>query len=234
MQTGLEITVERLTEDTLIVRFHPEISVKTSQRIQQLVRLLRAELASQLVDLIPSYTTLLVQYDIQVLNYEQLEKAIYKGIKTKHDDLELTTHSKLIQIPVCYDRSLALDAQEMEQQCKLPLDEIALIHTQKKYTVFAIGFCPAFAFLGNVDQAITKPRKSTPRPNVNAGSVAIANQQTTVYPMDSPGGWNIIGRSPMNLIDFSSATLCPFEVGDRVQFSAITLEEYHYLKEAQQ
>lgn len=228
------VLIERVTEDALLVRFKPEISIATNQRIQALVAFLRGEYVERIIDVIPSYTTLLVQYDLLKLHHEELEKGIMSELNQPGHVEQTATESKLIQIPVCYDRSLALDGKEMEQRCNLPLEEIAHLHGEAQYTVFAIGFCPGLAFLGNVDKAIARPRKATPRLNVTAGSVAIANLQTTVYPMDTPGGWNIIGSSPMNLIDFSSPSLCPFEVGDRVQFSPIGLEEYRYLKEVMQ
>ncbi len=115
---------------------------------------------------------------------------------------------------------------QMTETTGLSIEQIIQMHHQKTYRVFALGFSPGFAFLGSVDQPIAVPRKETPRLSVPKGSLGIAGEQTAIYPFDSPGGWNIIGRTPMNLVDYNQHPPCEFEVGDSIKFNPISKQAY--------
>ncbi|MFT5258722.1 MAG: inhibitor of KinA [Saprospiraceae bacterium] len=230
----MKATVDFLSEDTLIVRFDSRASEALSAQIQRLVVSLRERCGSSIVECVPSYTSVLIQFDLFSLSHESLQRQIEQAfLEESHDSTEERA-AKLVQIPVCYAPEFALDIDEMAQQRNCGTDEIMQLHSETSYTVYAIGFCPGFAFLGNVPDAIATARKATPRAIVPAGSVGIANQQTAVYPTDSPGGWNIIGRSPMQIVDYNLPALCPFQIGDQIKFSAISVEEYYFLKGSEQ
>ncbi|MGF1806915.1 5-oxoprolinase subunit PxpB, partial [Aliivibrio sifiae] len=139
---------------------------------------------------------------------------------------QLSSSSVVIELPVYYGKEVSLDAEEISRHTGLSFDEIVSIHSSQEYRVYAIGFAPGFAYLGNTDPRIHIPRKSTPRLSVPAGSLAIAEQQTAIYPKSSPGGWQVIGRTPINLIDFNRENLTVFEMGAKVIFKPISREEY--------
>ena len=136
---------------------------------------------------------------------------------------------RLVRIPVCYDPDLALDSEEICNKNALTLEELIHYHTSKVYRVYMIGFLPGFAYMGQVDEKIAFPRKPAPRPLVAKGSVGIAGYQTGIYPLASPGGWQIIGRTPFRLFDPVNLEVVALHAGDQVQFSQISLQEFYEL-----
>jgi inhibitor of KinA len=128
---------------------------------------------------------------------------------------------------------LAADLQELASMHKLTIEGIIEIHCSKIYRIYMIGFLPGFAYMGTVDSRIVSPRKSKPRTNVPAGSVGIAGSQTGIYPFDSPGGWQLIGQTPLLLFDPTKENPTLLEPGDQVSFHTISLEEFHHLKNNQ-
>ena len=151
-----------------------------------------------------------------------------KNVLEKNIDLSLEdeTEEKIVTIDVYYGSDVGLDLEDMGIKTNLSVEEIIKIHSQKLYDVFAIGFLPGFAYLASVDERIALPRLSTPRKQIPKGSVAIANTQTAVYPQASPGGWNIVGRTAMELFDKNLEQLSPLSVGNKVKFNPISKEEF--------
>jgi inhibitor of KinA len=131
-----------------------------------------------------------------------------------------------LRIPVCYDLAFGIDLKTLARASKLLVDEVIALHTQQTYHVYMLGFLPGFAYMGIVDDKIAIPRLSTPRKHVPAGSVGIAGNQTGIYPVDSPGGWNIIGRTPVKLFDPESESLTVLQPGDEVSFIPISKSVY--------
>ena len=143
------------------------------------------------------------------------------------EDIEISSlPSRNIKIPVCYSAKYALDLQEISKQKNLATDEIVRLHTTKKYRVYMIGFLPGFAYMGEVDEAIAFPRKAQPRKIVEAGSVGIAGSQTGIYPLDSPGGWQIIGKTPIQIFNKEKADPVLLQPGDEIEFYSITEDEF--------
>lgn len=185
-------------------------------------------------DVIPAYTTLTVVYDIQKIK-EQTTQTAYSFIKERivaalNDAGVMQTNKSLLEIPVCYNLEFGIDLERMSASQQLSIDKIIEIHTSRTYRVYMLGFLPGFAYMGVVDACIATPRLSTPRTNVAAGSVGIAGDQTGIYPFDSPGGWNIIGRTPLILFDSKKEDPCLFEPGKLVKFISITKEQFEQLK----
>lgn len=186
-------------------------------------------------EIIPAYNSLTLVYDIPKLNgylqnnSPQIDILQWSNIilqnfqKTKKNNEEITG-SKLVRIPVCYDPLLGIDLQNIALSKKCSIESIITTHTNTVYDVFCLGFMPGFAYMGKVDPTIQMPRHDKPRTSVAAGSVGIAGQQTGIYPSNSPGGWQIIGRTPLRIFD--PIQLAKFKVGDRVQFYEITYENY--------
>lgn len=180
----------------------------------------------------PAYATLAVFYDIKKIS-RHTETSAFNFVKEYLQQLlekQLQTSiqsSPVKKIPVCYDELFGIDLKEMSELHRLSINEIISLHTAVIYKVYMIGFLPGFAYMGSVDNKIITPRKDQPRLNVVAGSVGIAAAQTGIYPMDSPGGWQIIGKTPLQLFDTAKSTPCLLSAGDQVQFVSISLDEFN-------
>jgi KipI family sensor histidine kinase inhibitor len=145
---------------------------------------------------------------------------------TGHSVVEEKAEGKLIELPVYYHPDVGPDLEIVARANGLTVAEVIAIHAGRDYTVCAIGFAPGFAFLADVDARIATPRHERPRAKVVAGSVGIADRQTAVYPMDTPGGWQLIGRCPVPLYDPDQTPPSPFELGDRVRFVPVERHDY--------
>ena len=140
-----------------------------------------------------------------------------------------STTTNLWKVPVCYDVELGIDLEEISHTLKLSIQEIIDLHSQAIYTVYFIGFLPGFLYLGGLDNRLEIKRKSNPRLHVDKGSVAIGGSQTGVYPQDSAGGWNIIGKTPLSFFNLDHNNPCFAKPGDKIQFVPISLEEFKCL-----
>ncbi len=183
-------------------------------------------------DIILAYDTLTLVYDILSFDTNPylfanhiLEKFLADSTNANPSKADV----RLIEIPVCYDTSLGIDLQVAAKASNCSIETLIQLHSEKIYTVYCLGFLPGFAYMGDVPKAIQLPRHTSPRSKVVAGSVGIAGKQTGIYPMTSPGGWQIIGRTPLKIFDPNSATLTLFKAGDRVKFNPINLELFHQL-----
>lgn len=177
-------------------------------------------------ELIVAYHTLTVIFTNPV-NYREIEenlRDIYKlNIERKVFEVSLW------KLPVLYGDRLGLDMQQYASDKNLSEQDVVSLHTRPLYTVYAIGFLPGFLYLGGLDKKLHHPRRSEPRLKIPEGSVGIGGRQTGIYPQASPGGWNIIGNSPVRLFDVSNPQGCPVNVGDKVQFYAVNRYEYELI-----
>jgi KipI family sensor histidine kinase inhibitor len=212
------------SENALIIYFDQVITADTSARVRQATVVLESALADVLVDLVPSYASLLVIFDLSSIDAATLEQQI-KGVL---DATPTATDSvgRLVELPVYYSPESGPDLAEISLAKKVSVGEVIALHQSREYLVYAIGFAPGFAYLGEVDPRIAMPRLDTPRASVPRGSVGIAGRQTAVYPADSPGGWNLIGLCPERMFDPLSEPSMPFRVGDRVRFFSISRETF--------
>jgi KipI family sensor histidine kinase inhibitor len=172
-------------------------------------------------------------YDIELLNapLDFANDLIEKYKSQREIDLPNKELHKIIEVPVCYDESFGIDLISMSIKLNLSTTEIIKIHTENIYQVYCLGFMPGFAYMGDVNIKIQMARHPQPRQNVSAGSVGIAGAQTGIYPMHSPGGWQIIGRTPLKIFDKDPAILSKFKMGDFVKFYPITLAEFESLNQ---
>jgi len=177
------------------------------------------------VEVKSAYNSLLITYDITIENINDKIQALKALYLSKNDSQK--KHDRLWKIPVCYDDEFALDLKEICNQKKLSKKDIIELHSETIYTVYFIGFLPGFLYLGGLDERLYFPRKSTPRQIIKKGAVAIGGNQTGVYPNESPGGWNIIGNSPIDFFDASKDIPCFAKAGDKIQFVPISINEYN-------
>lgn len=223
-------------DHAITIEFGDTINISTHQKVMALFNHLCKENIAGVKDIIPAYTTVTVVYDIMKAKQQTAASAsgfisseIEKAIQQCHWN-EAATKS-LIEIPVCYDTSLGVDLEGISKQKKLNVDEIVEIHSSTVYDVYMLGFLPGFAYMGIVDDKIATPRLSKPRTNVAASSVGIAGNQTGIYPLDSPGGWNIIGQTSLKMFDMKKNEPCLLKPGDKVKFVPISLDEFNICKQ---
>lgn len=209
--------------DSLVVYFGNEISEEIATTVQKAYLSLKSLNIEGIIEIIPSYTSIYILYDIFKYDYASFVELLKNSIDLNYEDTRI---KNIINIDVYYGEEVALDLQDMSLKTKLSIEEIIEIHYSKLYDVYAMGFSPGFAFLASVDKRIAVPRLSSPRKNVPKGSVAIADTQTAVYPQQSPGGWNIIGRTAMELFDKNLEKLSPLSVGYKVKFNPISKDEF--------
>ena len=187
----------------------------------------------EIKDIIPSYHTLTLIYDIELMDapLDFANDLIEKFTSERKTIIASTAINEIIEVPVCYDEIFGIDLFSMSTKLNLSITEIIKIHTENVYQVYCLGFMPGFAYMGDVNTKIQKARHAQPRKNVCAGSVGIAGAQTGIYPMHSPGGWQIIGRTPLKIFDKDPAILSKFNMGDAVKFYPITHAEFDSLNE---
>ena len=221
---------ETASECAIMIYFDGELSVSLNESLGQLNSLLKERLAPILIDLVPSYSSILLTYDVCKISESELKQAL---ILLQQETLEaaLSINSKLVHLPVWYSEEVGQDLERVAQHSRLEVDEMIKIHSGTDYRAFALGFAPGFAYLGEVDQRIATSRLETPRVSVPAGSVAIADQQTAVYPAASPGGWNIIGQCPVELFNPTQAPYSLIQPADRVRFVSVNQETFERIKQ---
>ena len=211
-------------ENSVIVYFANSASAEISAQIQHTCKHLPQLLGTALIDLTPSYASLLVIYDPLAIDQLGLRAAIQATAAI--DRTRDAAAEQLWTLPCYYSVESGPDLVALAERAKLTIEQVIDCHQQQEYRVYAIGFAPGFAYLGDVDPRIATPRLATPRSKVPKGSVAIADQQTAVYPTESPGGWNLIGLCPTTLFDPNATPPMAIRVGDRIQFQAISREEF--------
>lgn len=211
-------------DNALIIYFGDKTSPETSAKVQQATAAIETVLGDDLIDLVPSYASLLVIYNVLSTDYLQVTQRI-KAVLSNQTNSE-ANEGRLVELPAWYSEESGGDLVDLARNANLSTDEVIDIHTSQEYRVYAIGFAPGFAYLGEVDERIAAPRLSTPRQKVPRGSVAIADRQTAVYPAVSPGGWNLIGLCPTRMFNPEAEPTMPVQVGDRIRFKAISKDEY--------
>ena len=213
------------------------IDVDTNKKVLQLFHQLKRENISYIIDLVPAYSSLTIYYDLvslyehksaDITAFEVMAGIVEDFTERTHEAVEVNTRT--IEIPVCYTDPFALDSEALANYNKISVEELIRIHTASYYRIFMIGFLPGFAYMGQADEKISMPRKEIPRTRVPAGSVGIAGRQTGVYPLDSPGGWNIIGRTPLVLFDQNQKDPVVLQPGDEIKFYSITEDEFAHHK----
>lgn len=208
-------------DNAVILYLGDSTSAAVAARVQAAVTAARKILGADLIDLVPSYASLLVIYDPLRTDHMSVIQRLH-SIREDVDAASASSGGREIVLPVYYSAESGADLERLAQQCELSVDEVIALHSETEYRVYAIGFAPGFAYLGEVDSRIAAPRLATPRAKVPRGAVAIADRQTAVYPAVSPGGWNLIGNCPQRMFNPDADPTMPVAVGDRVRFEPIS------------
>jgi len=232
MPLSIPYQISPLGESAITIEFGKKIDAGINNIILSLFHYLQEKKITGVKDIIPAYSSFSVIYDTILIRAQSGISSAFEFIKQQIEkaiaecDGATTTNPGILEIPVCYDVSFGMDLDELAQQKNMSADAVIQMHCSKTYRVYMIGFLPGFAYMGPVDERIAMPRRMQPRIRVPAGSVGIAGEQTGIYPLDSPGGWNIIGRTPVKMFDAKRKEPVFLQAGDEVRFVQVGMEEF--------
>ncbi|MEW6285226.1 MAG: 5-oxoprolinase subunit PxpB [Chloroflexota bacterium] len=205
-----------LGDSAMLVQWGNEMDFKVNRRIHALAQLIEASPFSGIVETVPAYAALLVHYDPLIVSFAQVKDFLRE--KLAQAEAAAIRTPRRIEVPVRYGGEAGMDLEAVAHHLHLTVEEVIRLHSGRTYTVFMMGFTPGFPYMGKLDDALVMPRLATPRTCVRAGTVAIAGAQTGIYPLDSPGGWHLIGWTPLTLFDPRAESPFLFAPGDEVKF----------------
>ncbi|MCT1902182.1 5-oxoprolinase subunit PxpB [Oceanobacillus sojae] len=214
------------------VQFGNTIDRQVNVNVHRFTSLLENYPMEGITEWIPAYTSVTIYYNPDETTYIKLEKQLsqLQKIMSEADP----PAARRITIPVCYEKEIAIDMDDVAAYHNRSAEEIIRLHTEPLYYVYMMGFMPGFPYLGGLSEKLVTPRLENPRKRVERGSVGIADQQTGIYPLDSPGGWRIIGKTPVPLYDARKENKILIRSGDTLQFEAVDSETYYKIEDAVQ
>jgi KipI family sensor histidine kinase inhibitor len=216
------------SDQSLLVYFGQEITLDAHQQVMKLLRLLQLEPLAGIRNLHPAYCSLLIKFDALRLRHDELE-AILRQYLDRLEEVSLP-EPRQVEIPVCYGGEFGPDLADVCAIHGMTPAQAIELHASAEYLVYFLGFVPGFAYLGGLPEALVTPRLATPRRRVPRGSVGIAGNQTGVYPFATPGGWRLLGRTPIAMFRSDREGLSLLSIGDRVRFTPITAERFAALE----
>jgi len=215
--------ISNLGDSTLYCDFGNEINKETNSHVIEYFKNLQKLNLKGVTNITPSYNKLIISYDLSIINFKDLKEKI-KDLKLKENE---TKEAKIIKIPICLDEEFSLDLNRLSEKLKIEKDNIIQSFLNKEYFCYMTGFIAGMPFLGDIDSKIRLQRLETPRVKVPKGSVGITEQFCNIYTFESPGGWNIIGNTPIKVFDkFNEKNPTIINSGDRVTFYKINKDEY--------
>lgn len=229
----MNVQFKPLGDSAVLVYFGDTISEEVHLSIKKFLHILKENHFDGLLEFVPSYTNVCIYYDVVIVNqwitkgstpYEKVVTYL-QSLLRKNVNL-IVEKQRLIEIPVCYGGIYGPDLTELATYHNLSEQQVINIHSGKDYLVYMLGFSPGFAYIGGMDERIATSRKETPRLKIPAGSVGIAGKQTGLYPLDTPGGWQIIGRTPLKLFLPNQNPPTFLQAGDRIRFVPITEKQF--------
>lgn len=222
MASSMQVSIEVAGIDSAMVVFEPKVNKQLNHQVHILRDMIIRAQPSWLIDVVAAYHSLMIVYDIQTTDFDRVEQWLKNQLNQlqqhKVDGLQANVH----EFFVCFDDEFALDMERVCEHSGLNSSEVIERYSTETYHVYTIGFAPGFAYLGDVPEPLQVPRVDTPRTKVPAGSVAIANQQTAIYPRTSPGGWNIIGR----VAGWRAQSGLQLRAGDQIRFIAVSKQRF--------
>jgi len=225
---GEDARFQWASDQSLLVYFGQKITLQAHQQVRKLLRLLELEPVAGIRNLHPAYRSLLVKFNGLRLRHDEVE-AILRRYLERLEGIKLPG-PRLVEIPVCYGGEFGPDLAEVCAIHGLTPAQVVELHASTEYLVYFLGFVPGFAYLGELPEALVTPRLVVPRRRVPAGSVGIAGNQTGVYPFATPGGWRLIGRTPVAMFRVEREGFSLLAIGDRVRFAPISAERFGELE----
>ena len=228
------ISINDASENSIIVYFGSETSDSISNQINAFCIHMKTNYQTYIIDLISSYASVLLIFDVPNISHSEIKRIVRASLAKLEKSSKksgVSEEKQVITLPVLYGGENGPDLSTIAKNAGISEREVISIHESKPYLVYAIGFAPGFAYLGELDPKIATPRLETPRQTVPIGAVAIADRQTAVYPAESPGGWNIIGICPIPMFNSLSPPYMPVSVGDTVKFESIDENQFDKIQE---
>lgn len=223
-----EIKIVPAGDSAVLVQFGDRISPEINRRIAATIKLIKEQKIEGILDMVPAFCSLSINYDMRIMDYATLEKRLKKLVKMEvADDIAC---KRVVEIPVCYGGEYGPDLEYVAERAKLSVEEVIRIHSSKEYLIYMLGFMPGFCYLGGLEECLHTPRLANPRVKIPAGSVGIGGAQTGVYPLDSPGGWQLLGQTPVKVYDPSKEEPIVYQAGDYIRFVPITVEQFNEIK----
>lgn len=233
---AVDAKIVQASEDSLQIQFEQKICPEVNSRISAFVKTFEyiAKDIAGVLEVLPTYCSVSIYFDEAICQISLLKDLAQKALqKSEEEKTESTDSARTITIPVCYeDQEFAPDLEKVALHAKLSKEEVIKLHSSSDYLIYMMGFLPGFPYLGGMNPQLETPRLETPRTKIPAGSVAIGGAQTGLYPVESPGGWNIIGRTPLRLFDVKRKPFFLYEAGDKIRFLPITREEFENFDES--
>jgi inhibitor of KinA len=214
-------------DNGLLINWPAKVDEAINAEVLQMDNILLSTFGKEIIETVPTYHSLAIYVKDKV----KLSEFIKKIEKIPRIPLERKAGTKLlVRIPVCYNLRFGLDLKEIAALHKISTSEIIKLHTKEIYKVYFLGFLPGFPYLGGLNKDLCTPRKKLPRKLIEKGSVGIGGGQTGIYTSDSPGGWNIIGKCPLNFFSIAKSSICILKPGDYVKFVSISMKKYHQIE----
>jgi inhibitor of KinA len=218
-----------LGDSAVVMQFGDVISETINFQVRTVAAWLDEYTFEGFVEYVPAFTSITIYYEPWVLNYHEMILLLQEMVGNM-TDTEIGEQSEVRTIPVHYGGAMGPDLEYVANYHHIGIDEVIALHTQSEYLVYMIGFAPGFPYLGGMDERIATPRKETPRPKIPKGAVGIAGSQTGIYPMETPGGWQLIGQTPLELFDIGKEEPALLKAGDRLRFRPVTEAEWLKIK----
>lgn len=216
-------------EQGLVVEFGNIIDEVINAKVSKLTALIKENITAGIVEIVPTYRSLLIYFDPFTITRDSLKTEIYK-LLVHVENASAKKDGTIVHVPVCYGgEEFGPDIEFVATHNKLSVEEVIKLHTSPSYLVYMIGFMAGFPYLGGMPESLITPRLSTPRTKIPGGSVGIADKQTGIYPVESPGGWQLIGRTPVLVYNPALEDPFLFKTGDYLKFESITQQEYNQI-----
>lgn len=224
----MDVKIMPAGDAALVVEFGDIIDETVNAHVHALARKIEEQHIAGIMEVVPTFRSVLVQYDVFASSYSQIRNLV----QSLADNLDVSdqTVKKIVKIPCCYGARFGQDLSDMEKLTGLDRDEIIAIHSATDYKIYMLGFLPGFVYLGGLDKRIEVPRLKTPRVKIRKGAVGIGGNQTGIYPMDSPGGWRLMGATPIDLYDENRETPILLEAGEYIRFVPISILDYYDIR----
>lgn len=229
MRPALSTLCYPLGDQAIVLQLGDEISESILRNITSICNFLEEYSFEGFTEYVPAFTTVTIFYDPLVTDYETVEPLMEEMLEAIGEEDKIIEQIT-IEVPVLYGGSGGPDLSIVAAHAKISEEEVIALHTSAAYLVYMIGFAPGFPYLGGLDERIATPRKENPRIHIPEGSVGIAGAQTGIYPIETPGGWQIIGQTPLKLFNVKRSQPALLKAGNRLRFVAITEEEFEKIK----
>lgn len=225
----MDIKVMPAGDSALVVEFGNEINEAVNEKVHALAKKIRQENIPGITEMIPTFRSLLVSYDMLQISYSKL--SVMLSVLSRELEMNQAAHHRIVKIPCCYGARFGADLTDMERLTGLSREKIIELHSSVDYKIYMLGFLPGFVYLGGLDKRLEVPRLDTPRVRIGKGAVGIGGNQTGIYPMDSPGGWRLIGGTPVDLYDPEREDPVLLRAGEYIRFVPISIMDYYDIRQ---